>query len=498
MVADCSVGDSEEQLLGEIETRIVGMLYYNSGVQPGEQVNLEREPENPHDGRAIRVENGRFEPVGHLPHRLCSWLAPLVDSGKVRVDGYVPKNAPRPEERDSPRSPLTLSIFLCGKGKGLLAKREVGTKLDALHNVVRRAYEEVQGYTDADLILELADGLRPLARQELLPETRLLLAMMPAVAREVRVSQAFQAMAQMQELLGKITIGDPLHHHNLTIFPLAWKRCCEPPYELLPRAIERGEALVEEVDEHGEVANLGVTNRSDRPILIPEGEILIGAKQNRVVNITILVAARSRVILPVSCVEQGRWRYQSREFRAEACAPPSLRSKKMRSVQRNRQERASAESDQGEVWGEVAKGLDDLKVRSETGSLTDGFAAAEEKLREYRNQFQLPKDTAGIVVAQGEKIIGVDLFDCPQTLGTLWKRLSDAYFFDALRNRQRRRKTSRSAARKFVERVSTCCRPRTPTLGLGQELEVAGDGVVGAALLFADRVCHLSAFIANK
>ena len=61
--------------------------------------------------------------------------------------------------------------------------------------------------------------------------------------------------------------------------------------------------------EDGEVPNLSVTNSSDRPILIPEGEILVGAKQNRVVNVTVLVAARSTFKVPVSCVEQGRWRY---------------------------------------------------------------------------------------------------------------------------------------------------------------------------------------------
>ena len=66
MDTDPVVGPLAEQLLGEIETRIVGMQYYDATVRPGEQVNLEREPENPHDALAIRVENGRFEAVGHI------------------------------------------------------------------------------------------------------------------------------------------------------------------------------------------------------------------------------------------------------------------------------------------------------------------------------------------------------------------------------------------------------------------------------------------------
>ena len=66
---------------------------------------------------------------------------------------------------------------------------------------------------------------------------------------------------------------------------------------------------MEEVNESGSVPNLAVKNKCDRPLLIPEGEILIGAKQNRVINITVLVAAGVKFVLPVSCVEAGRWRY---------------------------------------------------------------------------------------------------------------------------------------------------------------------------------------------
>lgn len=494
MPTDRSARSSSEQLLGEIETHIVGMQYYDSAVAPGEQVNLEREPGNPHDAHAIRVENSLFEPVGYIPRRLCSWLASLVDSGKVRIDGCVREHAPGCEDREPATRPLVLSIFLCEKGKGLLAKQEVRTKLDALHEVVRRTYEEVQSYADADLILELAEGLRPLARQELLPETHLLLALMPGFAHEVRADKAVEAMAALRELLGKVTIGGPLHHHNLTVFPLSWPEYQESPYVLLGRAIERGEATVEEVDEAGDVPNLGVTNNGQRPVLIPEGEILVGAKQNRVVNVTLLVAAHSKLTVPVSCVEQGRWRYRSRHFRSEFCAPPSLRSKKMRAVHKSRTSRGTAESDQGEVWNEVAKGLDDLKAHSPTASLTDGFEAAREKLQQYREELPLPSGTSGVLMARGEEVVGMDLFDSPDTLQTLWERLSDAYFFDALRNHKRRDEASRKLARQFLQGIAARVKPRVPALGLGDELEIDGDRVVGGALLYSGRICHLAAF----
>jgi hypothetical protein len=98
-------------------------------------------------------------------------------------------------------------------------------------------------------------------------------------------------------LFAELCIGKPLYHHNLTVFPLSWAHPHEAPYTLLGTAIEAGEAVVEEVNEAGSVPNLAVTNKADRPILIPEGEILIGAKQNRVVNVTVLVAAGTKFLM---------------------------------------------------------------------------------------------------------------------------------------------------------------------------------------------------------
>ena len=163
-------------------------------------------------------------------------------------------------------------------------------------------------------------------------------------------------------------------------------------------------------------------------------------------------------------------------------------------MQETRTSRGTAEGDQGGVWAEVEACLDGMHVNSETASLTDGIEAAEERLQEYRQNLQLPENAAGLVVSQGERVVGMDLFDSPETLSALWPRLSDAYFFEALRNRRRRKKSASEVVGRFVEQVTTRARPRVPALGLGNELEIAGDGVVGAGLLFSGSVCHVSAF----
>jgi hypothetical protein len=301
-------------------------------------------------------------------------------------------------------------------------------------------------------------------------------------------------VTQPNGLFAELCIGKPLHYRNLTIFPLSWANPQEARYILLGTAIEAGQALVEEVNEAGSVPNLAVTNKTDRPILIPEGEILIGAKQNRVVNVTVLVAAGVKFLMPVSCVEVGRWRYESRHFESKFCAPPSLRNKKMKAVQRNRAEGGRAESDQGEVWNEVQACLNKVDARSETTSLTDGFLASEKRLEEYRHEFSLPKEAAGVLVAKGTHVIGMDLFDSSATLQAMWHRLRDAYLFDALGDNRKGRATSRKAAQAFLDHVAASARPRQFALGLGEELEIAGDDLVGGALTYSGQLCHVAAF----
>jgi hypothetical protein len=485
---------TDVQLLGELQTEVVGTSDNDLAVQPGEQVNLERETENAHDTNAIRVENRHFQPIGHLSNDVASWLAPLIDAGNVRLDGYVPRGNRGGKQPTPHTSQLTLAVFLTGKGLNLLEKTDPRNRQEALHQVVLHVYRGVHDYSDPRLVLEVAEGLRPLEEQELLPETRLLLALLPGIARELQAAHGMQAVAKLHSGLANLIIGESVHHHNLTLFPLLWPNPQDPPYMLLQQAIEAGEAAVEEVSEAGSVPNLLLNNKGQRPVLIPEGDILMGAKQNRMVNVTVLVAPLTKFTVPVSCVEQGRWRYSSKYFATCACAPPSLRSKKTRSVQRNRAMSGIPASDQGEVWDEVARNLHDIKVHSATASLTDGFAAAEDKLENYRRQLKLPEQAAGVLVASGDRVLGMDLFDSPKTFSAVWKRLSDAYFFDAVRNGQQQQPADRELARRFLAHVDQRARPRIPSLGLGEELEIAGNCLVGAALLYGGAICHLAAF----
>ena len=126
----------------------------------------------------------------------------------------------------------------------------------------------------------------------------------------------------------------------------------EPFYLTLDEALASGVDEITEVSEQGSVPDLKFINRGPQPVLILDGEELLGAKQNRIVNLTILVAANSELTIPVSCVEAGRWRSRSRAFtsapRTQFASGP--RQADGAGDRLDDQRRGDRVSDQSEVW----------------------------------------------------------------------------------------------------------------------------------------------------
>ncbi|KKL23508.1 hypothetical protein LCGC14_2424690 [marine sediment metagenome] len=104
--------------------------------------------------------------------------------------------------------------------------------------------------------------------------------------------------------LPALKIGNPLNYEALSVFPLFGENGgAGVPYSLSDEAIASDTVTVTEVSEGGSVPDLLVENRGNERVLFLEGEELVGAKQNRVLNLSLLVAAHSKTTLPVSCVE---------------------------------------------------------------------------------------------------------------------------------------------------------------------------------------------------
>lgn len=488
---------SPEKMIGEIPTWLAGMQYVRGEVRPGEDVYLERDPSNPYDSLAIRVSNLDFEDVGYIPRQINIWMAKLMDQGKILLSGYIPDRIPSSHAARSHGCPLILKVFLAEKGQSILdSTSSLTNEIEALQEAVRLLYENLEKFAHPDWMVALQKRLRPILKQDASPETHLLLNLFSSKAQDYRKTMERNLKQKIQNYLFRLQVGEAIHYRNLTVFPLIKPYGTGADYTLLKTAIDSKWAIVEEVSEQGQVNELMIHNRGDKPILLPEGEILVGAKQNRVINISLLVAAHVSLRIPVSCVERGRWRFMSRTFQPAHYAHPKLRGRKLKSVQACRMESGEAYSDQCEVWDEVSCNLKESHTQSTTESVTDGYTSSEEQIRDYRTHFDLPANAVGVLVGANHAIVGMDCFDSREAFHQCWERLSDSYFMESI-GKPEERICPPEVAREFVNRVKDSIAVCDRSIGLGDELIARSPDLAGSGVWYSDSLCHLSAFRAE-
>ena len=152
----------------------------------------------------------------------------------------------------------------------------------------------------------------------------------------------------LHETLTKLTLGSPLSFKGLGVVPLLRFDATDPDWLTSDEAIGGGLLEVTEVTEGGSVPTLRVVNKGDRAVFLLDREELLGAKQNRILNTSVLIAAGQTITIPVSCVEQGRWAYRSRAFTsAHRSLYASVRRKKAAQVHESLRMSRGHTADQG-------------------------------------------------------------------------------------------------------------------------------------------------------
>ncbi len=111
-------------------------------------------------------------------------------------------------------------------------------------------------------------------------------------------------MNAINKALQNIDAGERQEFKNLTITPLIRKSPFAVDYLTLDEALKTEGLTITETSESGNVPELLLENNGDTSVLLLDSEELVGAKQNRILNLTILVAAHSKLNIPVSCANR--------------------------------------------------------------------------------------------------------------------------------------------------------------------------------------------------
>lgn len=308
------------------------------------------------------------------------------------------------------------------------------------------------------------------------------------------------------EALGRITLGEPRTHRGLTVFPLLDPSAAAPSYVTLRDALRAGDASITEVSEQGDVNHLRVINNAPLPLFILDGEELIGAKQNRIANISLMIPAKTTTVIPVSCVEQGRWNHVSAAFsESKQTLNAGARGKKMLRMQSSL-ERGVRDADQGAVWDDVAEISSHLRAASPTGALSDAYAKHEDSIADYEQKLvpdeSVEEGQIGALFAIGPMAFGFDLFDTHSTLRTYLPKIVRGYTLDAMTQPIAKKQLDMDFLRKdaahLLDTVAHAPTSRFKAVALGEDVRIAAPATAGIALTVDDRVVHLAAFRAGE
>lgn len=300
--------------------------------------------------------------------------------------------------------------------------------------------------------------------------------------------------------LERCRVGRSRQAGSLTMIPLLRPQDGEPHYLTLDEALDRGTVVVTEVSERGSVPELLLKNDGDRPVLIVDGEELVGAKQNRVVNLSILVPAATQLNVPVSCVEEGRWQHRTRSFRTSSRAHYARgRALKMRSVSASLAGSGARLSDQHAIWGDIEEKASRFRVSSPTRAASDIFESADLDLQRLQASLEAETDQVGAVFLVDGVPAGVDLFDSPSTWKKLMPKLVQSYGLDALDQapRGRRKRWTDEDVAGWLSRVAHADAQEYPAVGMGQDVRLGDGRLTGGALVVDGAVLHLAAFEEN-
>ncbi len=308
-------------------------------------------------------------------------------------------------------------------------------------------------------------------------------------------------MRTLQQEFSHIEIGRSCEFRNLTLFPLLRRGVpgTEMDYLLLEDGIAQGSVRVTELHAGGSVPELRLENNADLPVLLVDGEELVGAKQNRVLNLTILAPAKQTTVIPVSCVEAGRWRMSSADLTPADHVMYSLgRGEQMAQVTASMRSSGTRKSDQGAIWRNIAAKAVRLRTSSPTGAMSDIYERHANSVEEFARAFTWQESQCGVAFAIGGRILGLEMFDHPEAMRRFFQKLVRSYALDALDAAPAANgPASVEAVCAVIAQVGAAQSFLEQALGIGKDVRFSGREISGAALWAHERFVHICAFAKN-
>ena len=306
------------------------------------------------------------------------------------------------------------------------------------------------------------------------------------------------------DTLAQARVGQPANYKGLQIFPVRFGDGRRDGVRIADDTLQ-----VSELDS-ATVPQLQVHNPGAVPLLIPAGRVLEGGRQTRTVNVSILVPAGATMVIPVSCVEAGRWsgghafRNSGRQLsrRARIAKERGVKSRLEYGRSLGADLRAYKQSDQGAVWDAVADELSARHMASPTNRFDEVFdaVAANEEVGRIVDEViaKGPEDgQTGVAIAFGGRVAGVETFANPDDLRANWESIVTSAILELTDEEVAALDGEATVAdvEEFLRRVAAAEATEAEGTGLGTEWHVAtGEFVAHALADDTGAVVHAYAF----
>ena len=194
--------------------------------------------------------------------------------------------------------------------------------------------------------------------------------------------------------------------------------------------LKTGGLIISESTGEGVVGKLIAINNTGEYLLLTDADILVGAKQNRVLNKSMLLAPLSKTVLDVSCIERLRWQYTSKNFsNPGAVADPDLRKEKARSLSfiKNNPEEPMADT-QRAVWSHVHERIREKGCPSRTESYSELINYCTDNVGSNFPVCEPENGSNGLAIILDKKVISADLFGREEVFKYYFPMLRDSAF----------------------------------------------------------------------
>lgn len=300
----------------------------------------------------------------------------------------------------------------------------------------------------------------------------------------------------VESCLRQLRPGAAVDAGPLILVPLFSPEECCLDFIALSAALASGTFAVREAGSAGVVGTLLAENSGGRPVLLLDGQELAGAKQNRVLNTTILVSEHTTVTIPVSCTEHGRWAYTSDRFQESlSAAPPRLRRMNLRAVAVSLEARGEYTGDQMGVWDCVERLSHETGVHSGTSAMRDVFESRLQDLDRIASSAPCQAGQTGLIALAGADVLGCDVVPRPDVYAALHKTIVRSYAMDALLSPEHPpAPTAAKLAMDFLGDIFASSERRFKSVGCGDDFRYEGTRVVGSSLACGGCLVHAAFF----